>query len=236
MDVYRTGTPKGAPVLFIVHGGAWVTGDKASHGVVASKVAHWVPRGYLAVSANYRLLAEAHPLTQADDVGTALATAQAQARSWGGDPARFVLMGHSAGAHLVALLAADPAIAARQGAKGWLGTIALDSAALDVPQIMRRPHLALYDRAFGEDAAFWRKASPIHRLTEAPAPMLLVCSTRRPMPCAQAEAFAEKAVSKGGKATVLPVALTHAKINRELGLPGPYTAAVEAFLRSLGLP
>ena len=37
-------------------------------------------------------------------------------------------------------------------------------------------------------------------------------------------------------ANVLPVAMTHAAINRDLGLPGRYTAAVESFLASLGLP
>jgi acetyl esterase/lipase len=236
MDVYRPVAARGAPVLLIVHGGAWMAGDKTNANVVANKVAHWVPRGMVVVSANYRLLPEADPLAQADDVAGALAAAQAKAPGWGGDPARFVLMGHSAGAHLVALIAADPAIARRRGARPWLGTVALDSAALDVGAIMRQPHLPLYDRAFGGDPQYWRKASPLHRLTGAPAPMLLVCSTLRPMPCVQAEGFAGAVTAKGGRANVLPVAMTHAAINRDLGLPGRYTAAVESFLASLGLP
>jgi acetyl esterase/lipase len=223
-------------VLLIVHGGAWVAGDKATPNVVVNKVARWVPRGYIVVSINYRLLPEANPIVQAEDVAKALADAQSKARSWGGDSARFVLMGHSSGAHLVALLAADPAMAASHGAKSWLGTIALDSAALDVPRIMRQSHLPLYDRAFGRDAELWKAASPFHRLDAAPAPMLLVCSSRRPLPCGQAQSFADKAVSKGGRATVLPVDMSHAEINKSLGLPGSYTGAVEAFLNSLGLP
>jgi acetyl esterase/lipase len=236
MDVYRPAAARGAPVLFTVHGGAWVVGDKANANVVVSKVPHWLPRGYIFVSVNYRMLPQADPLEQAEDVARALAAAQAKARSWGGDPARFVLMGHSAGAHLVALIAADPAIAARHGARPWLGTIALDSAAFDVAAIMRAPHPPLYDRAFGQDPQFWRRASPIHRLAAAPFPMLLVCSSRRSVPCPQAHAFADKARAKGARATVLAVAMTHAEINRDLGLPGRYTAAVDAFLRSLGLP
>jgi acetyl esterase/lipase len=236
MDVYRPAAARGAPVLFMVHGGAWIVGDKANANVIANKIPHWLPRGYIFVSVNYRMLPEADPLEQAEDVARALAAAQAKARAWGGDAARFVLMGHSAGAHLVALIAADPAIAARHGARPWLGTIALDSAAFDVAAIMRAPHLPLYDRAFGQDPQFWRKASPIHRLAAAPAPMLLVCSSRRATPCAQAEAFADKVGAKGGRATVLPVAMTHAEINRNLGLPGRYTEAVDAFLKSLGLP
>jgi acetyl esterase/lipase len=236
MDVYRPAASSGAPALLIVHGGAWIAGDKAAASVVANKVAHWVPRGYIVVSVNYRLLPEAAPLTQADDVARALAAAQAKARGWGGDPGRFVLMGHSSGAHLVALLAADPAIAARQGAKPWRGTIALDSAAFDVAAVMGKPHLPLYDRAFGRDPQVWRKASPIHRLAAVPRPMLLVCSSRRADACPQARGFADAAGAKGSRASVLAVDMTHAEINRDLGLPGSYTAAVETFLRSLGLP
>lgn len=58
----------------------------------------------LFVSVENRLLPEADPLVQAQDVAAALAAAQRKVQTLGGDPRRFVLMGHSAGAHLVALL------------------------------------------------------------------------------------------------------------------------------------
>ena len=112
----------------------------------------------------------------------ALAFAQGKARSWGGDPLRFVLMGHSAGAHLVDLLAADPEIAFHEGAKPWLGTVSLDTATLDMEETMRGRHYGFYDAAFGKDPEYWAETSPIHRLKAAPKPMLLVCSTRRPGP------------------------------------------------------
>jgi hypothetical protein len=68
-----------------VHGArpAWRTRDKASRTVVQNKVVRWVPRGFIFVSANYRLLPEVDPLTQADGIALALATAQAKAASWG---------------------------------------------------------------------------------------------------------------------------------------------------------
>src|SRR5207247_470736 len=112
---------------FMVHGGAWVLGDKASPGVMENKVARWAARGYILLSVDYRMIPEADPLEQAEDVARALAAAQAKAASWGGDPSKFVLMGHSAGAHLVGLLAADPARAFKRGAKPWLGAVLLDS-------------------------------------------------------------------------------------------------------------
>ena len=186
------------------------------------------------VSVNYRMLPDADPLTQADDVALALAKAQALAASWGADPSRFILMGHSAGAHLVALLASAPAIAAKQGAQPWLGTVMLDSAALDVTKIMAARHHRLYDRAFGSDASYWRAVSPFHRLFDKTAPLLAVCSTQRNDSCPQARGFVAKASSIGVRASVLPADLSHKEINHKLGLPGPYTDGVEAFMRSLG--
>ena len=233
LDVYLPPNAQGAPVILMVHGGGWSRGDKALGSVVTNKATRWVSQGYLFISVNNRLTPEADPLQQAGDVARALAFAQTNAASWGGDPARFVLMGHSAGAHLVALLAADPALARQQGAGPWLGTIPLDSAAFDVVAIMEDRHFGLYDRAFGDDPAFWRSASPLHRLAGAPAPMLLVCSSRREIACAQARTFAAKATSLGGSVSVLPVDLSHRQINTDLGLPGLYTDSVEAFLRPL---
>ncbi len=236
MDVYLPPDPKDAPVIVMVHGGAWITGDKSNAAVYANKAAHYLPKGYIFISVNNRLVPDADPLTQADDVANALAYAQTEAAFWGGDPNRFVLMGHSAGAHLVALVAADPAFAKHQGVKPWLGTIALDSGAFDVSAIMERRHARFYDTAFGRDPAYWRAASPLYRLTGAPAPMLLVCSSLSRESCAQAKRFASKVESIGGHATVLPERLRHNAINRNLGLGGAYTSAVDAFLAGLGLP
>ena len=224
-----------APIVLMVHGGGWTRGDKAMGRVVSNKVARWAPMGALVVSVNYRMDASApDPLEQADDVARSLAYVQREAPKWGGDAGRVLLMGHSAGAHLVALLAADRAIAQRQGAGPWLGTVALDSAAYDVVAIMSARHARLYDRAFGGDPERWREASPLHRLAEAPAPLLLVCSARRADACPQADAFAAQARAHGGVADVLREDRSHGEINADLGEPGAYTDAVEAFMRRVG--
>jgi acetyl esterase/lipase len=234
-DVYLPPQPEKAPVLFVVHGGAWQYGDKAHAAVVTNKVKHWVPKGYIVVSTNYRL-APPDPLRQADDVGKALAFAQSQCESWGGDPDRFVLLGHSSGAHLVSLLASDPSIASKHEAKPWLGAVVLDSAAFDVERIMSRRHFPFYDRVFPQDPAYWRDCSPMHRLKAQPKPLFAVCSSDRRMSCVQAGAFVEKVTAMGGRAQVLPLALSHQEINEQLGTAGHYTNAVDSFLNSLGLP
>lgn len=233
MDIYLPQKAAGAPVIFMVHGGGWRRGDKAAKAVVENKVTRWVARGFIFISANYRLLPKADPLEQAQDVASALAAAQGKVAVWGGDPAKFILMGHSAGAHLVALLASSPTMAMTMGARPWLGTVALDSAALDVVEIMQARHFRLYDPAFGSDPAYWRKASPFHELSANATPFLAVCSTRRSDSCSQARRFVAKAASLSVRASVLEEDLSHRDINQRLGLEGGYTDAVESFMGAL---
>ncbi|SCX68150.1 alpha/beta hydrolase [Variovorax sp. EL159] len=237
MDVYLPPNAQGAPVLVMVHGGAWMFGSKEAASVVSQKVEHWVrDQGFILVSVGYRFVPQVDVMQQAQDVARAVATAQASAPSWGGDAGRFVLMGHSAGAHLVALLSASPDIARQQGARPWLGAVALDSAALDTAALMQRRHMPFYDRVFGNDPAYWRTVSPTATLARGAPPMLLVCSTqRRDGSCTQARAFAARIAATGGRAEVAPQDLSHAQINAELGLPGAYTATVDAFIQPLAL-
>ena len=237
LDVYHPAAAAHAPVIFMIHGGGWSRGNKALLRVVKNMVAHWVGKGSLVVSTNYRMVPAADPVAQADDVAKALAFVQSQLRSWGGDPSRIVVMGHSSGAHLAALITADPSISAHAGAAPWLATVSLDSAAMNVDALMRRHHLGLYDHVFKNDPAYWRQTSPTLRLAVKPvAPMLAVCSTRRLDSCPQARDFAAKAGRLGGRVDLLPVDLSHPEINAYLGAPGAYTDGVDAFLKSLGLP
>lgn len=225
-DVYTPKGALGAPVIFMVHGGGWKHGDKAADNVVENKVAYWCARGFVVVSTNYRMLPQLDPLRQAGDVALALAAAQQQAAHWGGDRGKFILMGHSAGAHLVALVAAAPQ-------PGWLGTVALDSAAFDVELIMQQRHARLYDEPFGADPAYWRSVSPYFQAGRGGKPLLAICSTRRDDACAQAQRYADKARQLGNRVEVLQQDLSHREINELLGTQGGYTQAVDAFIDSL---
>ena len=232
-DVYMPGDAKDAPVIFMVHGGGWSRGAKRAPGVASDKAAHWVPRGFVVISTNYRMLPGTKPVEQARDVALAVAEAQRRAASWGADPSKFVLMGHSAGAHLVALLATSPATREGIVLTPWIGVVSLEAGALDVPSIMERRHARLYDDAFGRDPAYWRLASPYHALAAAGAPMLLVCSSPRRTSCDEADRFAAKAAPLGMRVEVLPERLTHAEADHLVGKDSAYTARIDAFLRSL---
>lgn len=230
MDVYLPAHAQAAPVLFLVHGGGWRRGDKSHDRLMDHKLAHWLPRGVVVVSINYRMLPQAAPDVQAQDVAQALAWAQQQAAAWQLDAGRFVLMGHSAGAHLAALVAGDPQRLRAAGARAPQALVLLDSGALDVPEIMNGRHPRLYDQAFGPDPGYWLRVSPLQQLQAGSPPTLLVCSSPRRSSCAQAQAYARKSRAQGGQAEVLPQALSHGEINSQLGQAGAYTQAVDGFL------
>lgn len=232
-DVYLPRQAQNAPVILMVHGGGWKRGDKAERAVIENKVPHWTAQGFIFISTNYRLLPKAGPIDQAEDVARALAHAQRNAASWGGDPSKFILMGHSAGAHLVGLLTASPDKALRHGASPWLGTVMLDGAGLDIPKMMGQKHFALYDDAFGTDPAYWRRASPYHQLSSNAYPMLAVCSTQRKQACEQAHDFDAQAKTLNVRTEVLEQDLSHREINLLLGERSRYTATVDVFIRSL---
>ncbi len=232
-DVYAPGNAKNAPVIVMVHGGAWKVGDKSNGRVTENKIAHWLPQGFIFISVNYRLSPAAAVQDEADDVASALAYIQKNAALWGGDPDKIILMGHSAGAHLVALLSADPARIASFGVKPWRGTIVLDSAALDLVEIMKRKHYGFYDDVFGSDPATWPPLSPIHRMKPDVLPMLVVCSTKRDDSCPPSYEFTKLATALSAPSQVLEQNLTHEEINETLGLPGAYTQTVDDFIQTL---
>jgi acetyl esterase/lipase len=237
LDVYLPAGDVAPAVVLMVHGGAWRQGARDLHRVIRNKALRWLGHGWVVVSVDYRLLPEAAPLAQAEDVARALAFVQRSAAAWGADARQLVLVGHSSGAHLAALLSADRAITESQGAAPWRASVLLDSAAYDVVQTMQGAHLPLHAAAFGDDPAGWAQASPLHRLASPPLmPMLAVCSSLRGPTCPQARAFAAHAAGFGGQVEVLPVDLSHAELSDHLGLPGPYTESVEEFLHRSGVP
>ncbi len=231
IEIYSPPHAQGAPVIVMVHGGGWRIGDKNVRGTVENKLKHWLPQGFVVVSIDYRMLPDAPVDVQARDVAAAVAYVEAHAGDWGADGNRLILMGHSAGAHLVSLLSADPARVTAAGGHVWRGTVVLDSAALDVAHVMTAKHPKLYDDAFGNDPAFWASVSPTAQLKPGAVPMMLVCSLKRPDDsCGQSGAFAERLKAIGMDAPVVPQPLTHMEINNNLGLGGDYTSTVDGFI------
>jgi len=95
-----------APVLFQVHGGAWMMGQKEGQG--EPLMAHLAERGWVCVTANYRLSPRATWPDHIVDVKKALAWTRASIAEHGGDPDFIVITGGSAGGHLCSLAALTP--------------------------------------------------------------------------------------------------------------------------------
>jgi arylformamidase len=231
LDVYRPAQPAG-PILLYVHGGGWAKGDKAEPAAIQPKVKYWTALGYVVVAANYRLVPQANPVEQADDVARALAYVQRHAASWGADGKKVVLMGHSSGGHLVSLLTADPARAYKQGAQPWRITLSLDNPVMDVPALMEAQHAPFYDRAFGKDRALWQAASPLHVVQKGSPAFMMICKQKSDA-CAQALTFEKKSAKYGHVMVIWENRGTHAEINHRLGAPGYYTDSVARWISSI---
>jgi len=107
LDLYYPKGKKGYPVVVLVHGGGWTLGDNRCCGLYTSVGQFLASQGIGVVLPNYRLSpAVKHP-EHVKDVARAVAWTRAHAAEHGGDPERIFLMGHSAGGHLVSLLATD---------------------------------------------------------------------------------------------------------------------------------
>nr|WP_314442738.1 alpha/beta hydrolase [uncultured Sphingomonas sp.] len=225
-----------APLLLFVHGGGWSIGDKRMG--AGQKGAHFLGQGWAFASTNYRLVPQARVEDQAADVAAAIAFLRRQP---GIDANRIVLMGHSAGAHLAALVATDPAYFKRAGVPidAVRGVVLLDGAGYDVGEQMIEPRNAvrsMYTQAFGTDPARQAALSPARHATAPNAAewLILPVASRRDS-TSQSEKLARLLREGGSRAEVLPQSgKTHATINRDMGKPGdPATAAVDAFLARL---
>jgi acetyl esterase/lipase len=107
LDLYLPKGRKQFPVLVLVHGGAWVIGDNRCFGLYTSVGEFLASRGIGVVLPNYRLSPWVKHPAHVEDVARAVAWTRANIGKYGGDPERLFLAGHSAGGHLVSLLATD---------------------------------------------------------------------------------------------------------------------------------
>jgi acetyl esterase/lipase len=127
LDVYvpTTDAPPaashGRPVVAFFHGGSWQTGSRSSYLFVGAALAS---RGFVAVLPDYRTWPDTAFPGFVDDAATAVRWARDHAAEFGGDSSRIFLMGHSAGAHIVMLLATDGRyLAAQQMNKNDIGGV-----------------------------------------------------------------------------------------------------------------
>lgn len=247
LDLYAPVGAANAPVAIWVHGGGWRRGDKAG-AEGASVLSTFLREGWLVAALNYRLAPAAQFPAYPQDVAAGIAWVHQHAAEYGGDPTRLVLIGHSAGAHLVALVGTDGSYLRKHGLalSDLAAVVPVDTEAYDLPRLAARLGDRLpapWGTAFGQDEAVWRAASPTtHVAPGTGIPPMLICYSgglmllqRRPNPtrAEDAQAFAEALRDAGVRAEVIGAPeKSHSEIIREFGLPDDTIApAVFAFLR-----
>lgn len=240
LDYWRPGKP-GSPLVVFVHGGGWKRGDKRD--ATGQKSSHFLDQGYAFASLNYRLVPSNTVEEQAQDVASALAFLIKQADALGFDKTKVVLMGHSAGAHLSALVGTDMQYLKKAGLdqKSLCGVIPLDGACYDVPRQIAEGGDFMQDtyiQAFGNDRARQSTLSPTHHAAAPNSPAFLILHVQRVDGAMQSRALGEALKKAGTKAEVRGfdgVGLKgHAEINRRLGDPAyPATAVVDQWMKQV---
>lgn len=104
LDIYRPIEDRGGPIVVFVHGGSWRMGDKETYGFLGAALA---ARGIPTVVPNYRLYPEVRFPSFVEDAALAYKWAAQHVAGSGPGARPIVLFGHSAGAHIAALLATD---------------------------------------------------------------------------------------------------------------------------------
>lgn len=252
LDIYtpETTSDEPLPVMFWIHGGGWVVGDKRN---VAHKPKVLTERGFVFVSTNYRLLPEVQMDVLIRDVAKALGWVHKHIKQYGGDPNRIFVGGHSAGAQLAALICIDDRYLKEEGVSfdALQGCVPVDGDTYDIPKIIMTAEFrqTLYGgqmftfghrQKFGNDPEKHVDFSAVTHVAKDKGipPFLILYFPGNPATRAQAGRLAEVL-----KEAEIPVTTygkrdsNHSRLNNDLGKPDdPATQELFKFLDKLTMP
>ena len=185
-----------APGVLLVHGGAWIVGDKTQlrgYGFLLGR------EGFVCVACEYRLAGESCWPAQIHDIKAAIRWMRANAAELGIDPDRIAVCGASSGAHLALIAAGTPDLADLEGAGGNAGVSSRVNAAVSfyAPTTLRAGDAMLQDsveKLLGSaaDSSVFAQASPSSYVSnEFPPTMLLHSHQDELIPTEQSISFSE---------------------------------------------
>jgi acetyl esterase/lipase len=236
LDVYTPAEGKNHPVVVWIHGGGWHSGDKKD---VKHKPQVFVDRGFVFVSINYRLQLWTDPHLSpgvtikqiAEDVARAIRWTHDHAGDYGGDPNTMLVMGHSAGAQLAALVCTDDRYLKAEKLSLALikGCVPVDGDTYDLPMrietVRKSGNKKLVERdqqRFGDEKLQKELSSVTYIAKGKHIPPFLILhvadhpdtsrQSRRLLQALQDGGVAAKAYSAEGK--------NHTTLNDDLGTPG----------------
>jgi acetyl esterase/lipase len=217
LDLYLPAARNRFPLLLFIHGGAWKSGSKDLYGYLGRTFAG---RGIGVAVANYRLSpAVKHP-EHIRDVARAFAWVAHHAADLGTDPARLFLVGHSAGAHLAALLALDPRYLQEQGVspERICGVVGISGPYALAP--------GWFNDVFGDDPQRRADAFPLSHVRDHAPPFLLLYADRDFLGLPAAAKLLEASLRQHGDTVTLKEIpdRDHITIVSKIAMPGDPTA------------
>ncbi len=190
IDIYTPAKARNLPVAVFVHGGGFVNGDKKDYANVPTYLSQ---HGMVAVNVNYRLAPKVVWPAEAQDVAAVVAFLKKNAAHYGGDPKRIVLIGHSAGANLVASYVLDKRIYPKSGP--GIAAAILVSLPASRPSGVREA-----DRVYYGDPSVIPSRVPGPFLEKSKLPMMLITAEYDPAFLApEAYDFAGRMCVRDGK-------------------------------------
>lgn len=244
LDVYAPKDAKKLPVVFWIHGGGWQQGDKSD---VQIKPKIFNDKGLVFVSTNYRLLPNVEMEIIFRDIAKSIHWVHDHIAEYGGDPNRLLVMGHSAGAQLAALMCIDDRYLKSEGLSLAIikGCVPVDGDTYDVPAIIetaetrRRVHGQPqakfgHREKFGHTPEKHKDYSAVTHVAKDKgiSPFLVLHVADHPDVSAQAQRLGSVLKEAGIPATVFGAKETnHVRLSAELGQPDdPPTKALYEFV------
>jgi triacylglycerol lipase len=195
----------GRPVLMFVHGGGYTRGNKRPprsafyDNIMVFAVRH----GMIGVNVEYRLAPEFQWPAGVEDMGAAVQFVNDKIASYGGDPARIFLMGHSAGAAHVAAYVSHPEFHGPKGA-GIAGAILSSGASYLIRTQEPDPATLAY---FGPDTTRYAAAASLPGLVKSPIPFMVSSAELDPPGIAEQSAVLKDAMCKTARGCVRSIVL-----------------------------
>ncbi len=184
----------GFPVVIWVHGGGWRHGDKSNRSGM-NLCQRWASAGQVIVNLNYRLTPDVVHPAHVQDVAAAIAWVHKNIAKYGGNPKKVFLLGHSAGAHLVALVATNPRYLAAHDLipkSAIAGVMPIDTASFDLNSTRTLAVRKMISDAFGNDRETLMDASPLvqaNRHRDQVPPFIIAVVKQRPEALDESRAF-----------------------------------------------
>ncbi|MBX2990842.1 MAG: alpha/beta hydrolase [Bacteroidetes bacterium] len=190
LDIFRPDDDVVHPVVLMIHGGGWRSGNKEMEHAMAG---YFAMRGFAAVPVEYRLSTEAQYPAAVHDLKAAIRWLRVNASAQNIDPAKIFLYGNSAGGTLAALLGTTGDVLEFDGEGSNPGVPTSVQAIVDVDGILDFTHPAesgkdtgsaqpsagalFFGATYREKPELWREASPLNHVSHNTPPVLFLNSS-----------------------------------------------------------